>query len=340
MKIRLFAIILTVMILFSFTACSKTDSLPNNEDIPNQEILETEYNPHYSKEDKDKPFIDYAAYDDYGEWSCDRIWVRKTEKTWDSVSEYYGYLDTKGNLVGDWHPVNENTSDRYNYRSLSEAYAAFDKSSANAWNFCRDFVGGFAINSIGTYQDSDGMYTATYCPMLEIVNKNGEVVHSFIPLEYAGDWSSALKYEFNFINYMPIFYVATDAVWTAIGTYGGGEPAMFMIFPEGNDVREVMIEGSTGEDGFYNVDHFYHDLNNRMFKNGYCSMISSLGDKAYLFDEDGKTVFSTEFDYRITNLYADDDVVYMTFIGADGETKYCVEMDFEGNWLNDPEEVK
>ena len=345
MKKRLFAMILSVLMLFLVTACGAKDSLPEGgiapyEDIPNQEIMETEYNPNYSKEGKNKPFIDYAAYDDYGEWHCDRMWVRKTEKTWDSVAEYFGYLDTEGNLVGDWHPVNTNTGDTYNYRSLTEAYAALDQPGISEWKFCRDFVGGFALNSIGTYQDSDGMYTATYCPMLEIVNRNGEIVHSFIPLDYAGpDMYSALEYEFIFVNYLPIFYASTAAVWNADGSYAGESPAMYIIFPEGDDVREVLIQGSTGENGFYNVDHFYWDLNNRMFVNGYCSMISSFGDKAYLFDENGKTVFNVEFDYRITKLYVADDVVNMVFIGADKETEYCVKMDFDGNWLEEPTAV-
>jgi len=346
---RLILILLAAIGILMIAGCARRGHLPGDnppmmEEIPNQEITDQEihdeweeYN--YSKEGKNKPFIPYASFDDYGEWSCDRLWVKKTEKTWDNVGEYYGYIDTEGNLVGEYHPVKQNTSDQYNYRDLNLAYEALMDGELHEWEFCRDFVGGFAINSIGTYQDSDGMYTATYCPMLEIVNKDGEVVHSFIPLDYAGDWSTALKYEFNFINYMPIFYVSTTANWTADGTYAGEIPAMYIIFPMGDQVREVRIEGSYGEEGFYNVDHFLNNLENRMFKNGYCSMIDWDGKRAYLFDENGETVFWYEFDYSITSLYADDDVVYMYFIGADNETTYCVEMDFEGNWLNEPVEV-
>lgn len=342
MKEKLLAGLLSALMLLSLVGCGGKDSLPEGgvapyEDIPDQKITETEYDPNYSKEGKNKPFIDYAVYDDYGEWCCDRMWVRKTEKTWDSVAEYFGYLDRDGSLVGEWHPVKQDLTAEYNYRDLQEAYAALDQPGISEWEFCRDFVGGFALNSIGTYQDSDGMYTATYCPMLEIVNRNGEIVHSFIPLDYAGpDKYSALKYEFNFVNYLPIFYASTAAVWNADGSYAGESPAMYIIFPEDDDVREVLIEGSTGEKGFYNVDHFYYELSNREFINGYCSMISSIGDRAYLFDENGKTVFEVEFDYRITKLYAKDDIVYMHFIGADKETSYCVEMDFDGNWLTEP----
>ena len=65
-------------------------------------------------------------------------------------------------------------------------------------------------------------------------------------------------------------------------------------------------------------------------------MISSFGDRAYLFDKDGKTAFQVEFDYRITKLYANDDMVYMQFIGADEDTTYEVEMDWQGNWLKEP----
>lgn len=348
MKKKTLAALLAALMLFSLAGCGNSGHIPGDnppmmEDIPNQEVdweweakQDEAYNPNYSKEDKNKPFIDYASFDDYGEWSCDRMWVRKTEKTWDSVAEYFGYLDRDGNLVGEWHPVKQDWSDEYNYRDLQEAYMALEQPGISEWEFCRDFVGGFALNSIGTYQDSDGMYTAAYCPMFEIVNKNGEIVHSFIPLDYAGDWASALKYEFNFVNYLPIFYASTAAVWKADGSYAGEAPAMYIIFPEGDDVREVLIEGSTGESGFYNVRHFYSDFSNREFINGYCAMISSFGDRAYLFDKDGKTAFQVEFDYRITKLYANDDMVYMQFIGADEDTTYEVEMDWQGNWLKEP----
>lgn len=40
--------------------------------------------------------------------------------------------------------------------------------------------------------------------------------------------------------------------------------------------------------------------------------------------------------WEITKLYAKEDIVYMHFIGADKETSYCVEMDFDGNWLTEP----
>ena len=344
-------VILAAMGLMMLAGCARRGHLPGDnppmmEEIPNQEIdpeweakQEETYNPHYTKDSRNKPFIDYASFDDYGEWSCDRLWVKKTEATWDSVAEYYGYIDTEGNLVGEWHPVNQDISDQSNYRDLNMAYDALMNDELHGWDYCRDFVGGFAINPIGTYQDSAGMYTATYCPMLEIVNKNGEVVHSFLPLEYARDKSTSMKYEFNFVNYMPIFYVSTAAAWNADGSYAGEVPAMYIIFPEGNDVREVRIEGSYGEGGFYNVDHFMNDLGNRMFVNGYCSMIDWDGSRAYLFDENGKTVFWYEFDYRITQLYVNDEVVSMYFIGADGKTTYCVDMDFNGNWLNEPTAV-
>lgn len=100
--------LLSALMLLSLVGCSGKDSLPEGGIAPDEDILNQGiYDPDYSKDGEDEPSIDYAAYDDYGEWSCDRIWVRKTEKTWDSVAEYFGYLDRDGNLVGDWHPVKQ-----------------------------------------------------------------------------------------------------------------------------------------------------------------------------------------------------------------------------------------
>ena len=340
MKKLIFASVIFA-VLITLAACGRSDMM--NDDVPNQEVdweweqeQDNSYNPNYSKEGKDKPFIDYASYDDYGEWSCDRMWVRKTEKTWDSVTEYLGYIDTNGNPVGEWHPVADR-DDSDNFRNLSDAWMYMDNppNGIHSYEYAYDFKGGFAVNHIGTYQDSGGTYTATYCPILEVTNKNGEIVHRFLPIGYsASDIYDAIKYEFSFVNYLPVFYSGTTAKYSEDGSYLGETTAMYMLLPSGDDITEVLIEGSTGENGWYDTDHFWYDMNNRAFIGDYCSMIS--GGSAYLFDKTGKTVFEIEFDYKITKLYADDETVYMCFIGADNETTYCVEMDFEGNWLTEP----
>ena len=314
------------------------------EDIPNQEIdpeweaqQEEAYNPHYSKEDKNKPFIEYASFDEYGEWSEGFMWVRRTEKSWDKVTEYIGYIDQEGNVVGGWHEFVER-SDKDNFRDIQDAYAYLDAmedevaplSSRSLW----DFQGGFAVKRIQTYQEGDYYATADYYPLLQVMNTKGETVFSFLPLAY--HYTSSFEREFSFVNGLPIFYASTTAVWDG-DRYLGETPAMYVIFPEGDTVRQVLIEGSVGEEGFYDADYFDYDLNNRRFINGYCAMID--WDRAYLFDEEGKTAFEIEFKYRIEKLYAEGDSVFMRFIGADEETTYEVEMDWQGNWLNEPEPV-
>lgn len=348
MKKKILATLLAALMLFSLVGCGNSGHIPGDnppmmEDIPNQEIdpeweaqQEEAYNPHYSKEDKNKPFIEYASFDEYGEWSEGFMWVRRTEKSWDKVTEYIGYIDQEGNVVGGWHEFVER-SDKDNFRDIQDAYAYLDAmedevaplSSRSLW----DFQGGFAVKRIQTYQEGTGI-TGDYYPLLQIMNTKGEIVFSFLPLDYYR--TDTVKQEFSFVNGLPIFYVSTAADWDG-DRYLGETPAMYMIFPEGDTVREFLIEGSVGEEGFYSVDHFVYDLNNRRFANGYCSMID--GDRAYLFDQEGKTAFEIEFKYRIEKLYAEGNSVFMQFIGADKKTTYEVEMDWQGNWLNEPEPV-
>jgi len=345
MKKKTLAALLAALMLFSLAGCRNSGHIPGDnppmmEDIPNQEVdweweakQDEAYNPNYSKEDKNKPFIEYASFDDYGEWSEGFMWVRRTEKSWDKVTEYIGYIDEEGNVVGGWHEIVER-SDSDNFRDLQEAYEYMDAmehevaplSVRSLW----DFQSGFAVKRIQTYQEGTGV-TGDYCPLLQIMNTKGEIVFSFLPLEYYR--YDTLEQEFSFVNGLPIFYASTAAVWDG-NRYLGETPAMYMIFPEGDTIREVLIEGSVGEEGFYDVDHFIYDLNNRRFVNGYCSMID--WKRAYLFDKEGKTAFEVEFEYRIEKLYSDGDSVFMQFIGADEETTYEVEMDWQGNWLKEP----
>ena len=336
MKKRILAALLAVLMMLSLVSCGSSGHIPGDnppelEDIPNQEIdpeWEAEQEQKYEQEQYG---LDLSMYDDHGEWSYDRMWVRKTENTWDSVTEYIGYIDREGNVVGGWHELVER-SDKDNFKDIQEAYAYLDEmedevaplSSRSLWGF----HGGFAVNRIQTFQEGTGA-TGDYYPLLQIMNTKGENIFSFLPLEYYR--TDTIKQEFSFVNGLPIFYVD----WGG-GRYSNGF-AMYILFPEGDTVRRVLIEGSTGENGFYNVNHFVYDLDNRRFVNGYCSMID--WDRAYLFDEEGKTAFEIEFKYCIEKLYAEGDSVFMQFIGADEKTTYEVEMDWQGNWLTEPEPV-
>ena len=131
MKKKTLAALLAVLMML-LVACGNSGHIPGDnppmmEDIPNQEIdweweakQEEAYNPHYSKEDKNKPFIEYASFDEYGEWSEGFMWVRRTEKSWDKVTEYIGYIDQEGNVVGGWHEFVER-SDKDNFRDIQDA---------------------------------------------------------------------------------------------------------------------------------------------------------------------------------------------------------------------------
>ena len=57
-----------------------------------------------------------------------------------------------------------------------------------------------------------------------------------------------------------------------------------------------------------------------------------------LIAENGDHVMECEMDYEVTKLIpsAGEETVKVYFVGAD-DREYVVEMDFDGNWLTDPE---
>ena len=107
MKNKIISTLLVIVVLLCLTACDSNNALNENK-IPD---------------------VDLSMYVEHGEWSCGRVWVKKTEESWDSSNTYVGYLDENGNLVGEWHP-------------------------ASVWSRPNNFVNDFAFVGTGEYEHS------------------------------------------------------------------------------------------------------------------------------------------------------------------------------------------
>ena len=105
MKKKLLAGLLSALTILSLASCgnsgfSSGEYSPETEDVPNQEI-----DPEWEAEQEQiyEYGIDLSMYDDHGEWSNGRMWVHRTDSDWDHSEGYYAYIDTEGNVVGEWH---------------------------------------------------------------------------------------------------------------------------------------------------------------------------------------------------------------------------------------------
>lgn len=305
-KLVFISVIFAVLIML--TACG-------GDDVPNQEVdweweqeQANDYNPNYSKEGKDKPLIDYASYDDYGEWSRDRMWVHKTEESWDAVKSYYGYIDLEGNLVGEWHE--EKTNDNsFEY----EEFIDYNLSTA-PWLIPGDFQGKYAVILCGRYgSTASGSY-------VEVIDIQGNSIARFAP--YFGTYSyktdELMLNDFAEKLSNGVLFWDRDMFEVSMSWIENGQ--FYEKELEGNFMSALDIQEKTN--GYY--PYWYYNSNSNR---------SNFG----LIAENGDNVFENKIDYEVTKLVpsAEAETVSVYFIGVD-EREYVVEMDFDGNWLTEP----
>lgn len=113
-------------------------------------------------------------YDDYGEWSCGRIWVKKTEAIWDSSQSYYGYLDDKGNLIGDWHLVQDRDNSYADYHNKED----YDNSDTTMWKKPYDFKNNYAFILKAHIRHDNNLMGGYGGSCFDIININGDVISS------------------------------------------------------------------------------------------------------------------------------------------------------------------
>lgn len=311
MKKLILAGLLAVLMVFSFTACGGKNSLPEGgiapyEDIPNQEIdpeWEAEQDQKY---DQEQYGIDLSMYDDHGEWSYDRMWVHKTEESWDAVKGYYGYIDREGNLVGEWHEEKTNDNDFEHAEFID-----YDLKTAPWW-VPGDFQGEYAVIRCGSYgSTASGAY-------VEVIDQQGASIARFDP--YFGVYS----YKTNELMVNDFAEkLSNDVLFWDRDMF---EVAMSWI--ENGQYHEKDVEGNLFS---------AHAVQDKI--NGYYPHLYSYDGESDLglINENGDIVFEYEMDYEVTELIpsAESETVSVYFIGVDGR-EYVVEMDFDGNWLTEP----
>lgn len=314
MKKKILAGLMAALMLLSLVACGNSGSIPGDnppefEDIPNQEI-----NPEWEAEQEQKYEqeqygLDLSMYDAHGEWSYDRMWVHKTEESWDAVKGYYGYIDREGNLVGEWHEekTNDNSFERIEFIDYNLETAP--------WWVPGEFQGEYAVIRCGSYGSTgSGAY-------VEVIDQQGFSIVRFAP--YFGTYS----YKSNELMVNDFAEKLSNDVlfWDR----------------ERNDVAMSWIENGQFYEKAIEADFLSaFEIQDKI--NGYYPHLYSYdGESTFgLIAENGDHVFEGEMEYEVTKLIpsADDETVSVYFIGAD-EREYEVVMDFDGNWLADPKLV-
>ena len=321
MKKKALAVLLTALMILSLASCGNSGSIPGDnppefEDIPNQEIdpeWEAEQEQKYEQEQYG---LDLSMYDDHGEWSYDRMWVRKTEESWDAVKGYYGYIDREGNLIGEWHE--ERTNDN-SFRN--EEFLSYELETA-PWRVPGDFQGEYAV----VLCNGSGSTVSSAC--VEVVDMQGNSVGRFAP-------------DFRTYSYK------TDELMLKDFAGKLNEDVLFFDyddFLEDDNIHMMWIENGTLCESVVKTNawsaYWIQDLTNGYypFLYYYKAHYNPSDDDCRfgLIDQNGVEVFYKEWQYEVKEITPlENRTVAIEFIGID-ENKYTAVMDFDGNWVEEP----
>lgn len=269
------------------------------EEMPNQEI-DWEYEQKVDQGLIDKEYgLDLSGYDEHGNWSSGRMWVKKTENSWDAVHTYYGYIDTEGNLVGQWHEVGGI------YYMDKDSLDAFEKDETLAqWKKPADFDGDYAVVNCGDCTEVIDLQGNT------VVKYTYYSVSSYEPKIFA--ITSTLQ--------IHVYIPRTDRDNLHILRIDNGEVTDIAVTEDGSDYMPsyVRLRDSTFTYWFYN---------SILEESEFCT-----------FDLDGNLLVQGTTKYKVVNVYPANDgskTAVLIFVGADTNEWY-VEVDAEGNWLSEP----
>lgn len=316
MKKKMLNALLAALMLLTLAACGNRGTIPGDnppefEDIPNQEI-DPEWEAEQEQKYKQEQYgLDLSMYDAHGEWSYDRMWVHKTEESWDAVKGYYGYIDREGNLVGEWHE--ETTFDN---AFEDEDFLSYELKTA-PWKVPGDFQGEYAV----VLYSGSGSTVSSAC--VEIVDMQGNSIGRFAP-----DFTT-YSYKSNELMVNDFARKLTEEVLF----WDGDKFEVCMSWIENGQFYTRELEGD------YLCALDIQDQINGYYPHWY---YNDIGKWSYygLIAENGDHVFGGKMDYEVTNVIpsAEGETVSVYFIGAD-EREYEVVMDFDGNWLADPKLV-
>ncbi len=321
---KAFALFLSLMLVISLPACTgkpasapsvtfpdvssyvsneaqSSESAQNSdpEEMPNQEV-DWEYEQKVDQGRIDPVYgLDLSEYDDHGAWSSERMWVQKTENSWDSVKTYYGYIDTQGSLVGQWHE--KGWIDEAQLDAFEE-----DPSTLSAWKMPSDFQGNYAVINCGDCS--------------EVIDLQGNTV-----VKYA--YYSVTSFEpkiFQMEDDLQIhfYYPRTD------------HDRLYMMVIESGTANTIPVTTNAWPytpqsikciDGIFT----YYDYNSVLDE----SFFFLLDENGQLLTEGSLQGYEVVLVWPL----ADGTGAQVVFIGVDGN-KWCVDVDAEGNWLGEPEE--
>ena len=316
---KAFALLLAILLVVSQSACGRKstaaasnisssvsretapgESLGQNEteEMLNQEV-DWEYEQKVDQGLNDPAYgLDLSAYDDHGAWSSERMWVQKTENFWDSVKIYYGYIDTEGNLVGQWHE--KGGIDEAELDAFEE-----DPSALSQWTKPGDFQGNYAVVNCGD--------------CTEVIDLQGNTV-----VKYA--YYSVSSFE-------PKVFQIEDDLQVHFYYPRVDRDRLYMLVIESGQANAVPVTTNAWPytpksikriDGIFT----YHEYNSVVDE----SFFFLLDEDGQLLAEGSLPGYEV---IRVQPL-ADGRGAEVVFIGADGN-QWCVDVDVEGTWLGEPE---
>ena len=281
---------------------------------------------------------DLSEYDMIGEWSDGKLWVHKTEGSYDYVEGNFAYIDTDGNLIGQWHSDKE---------WLIPTEFCNDRALVYIGNDLEDQIPicdhGYDQKAYYAVVDENGqerfhfIASLEYQPILNIIHNTDEQ-RLFVNRDV---------HEFKENGYL--FYKTKRCIWEDMDDDDPSTwPKTNILIPDEQDfIRHITLESYTDDvwNGYQMVVEYDLDCFGEEFVNGYLTYQNTYRANGatfldYLyFDLDGNIALDVadHIDYTIQEItdVRDDLTIGVTFVGADGNS-YIVDMDMNGNWLNEP----
>ena len=243
-----------------------------------------------------EPAVDLSAYEKHGNWSCGRIWVQKTDSTWDSSQTVCGYLDEKGQLVGRWHSIDE-------------------------WKYPMDYVNNYALVGIEAK-----FYAANLKPIIamEVIDYNGNTIASLdVHSHYNGNmnyYKSGDITQFNTYGYAFCETAVHEDTYVRSSGY-------CMIGPDGKVTKldsQMDIYSLDDFQGYFSEGYMYYSNKYYFNTSGKLMLDFSDGLERYFGQK-----------YSIITLYPiEDGLAKVVFEGKDGK-KYFIVVDLYGNLLTE-----
>jgi hypothetical protein len=308
--------------LLVLTACNQI-SLPDAQDTFQNDDVDSD--PGDS--------VDLSAYDDHGDWSCNRMWVHKTDSGYDHSEGYYAYIDDTGNLITDWWPD-------------------------DIWIRPFDYDDGTALvyTGIERAEEIGGVVPVScYQPVSYVIlDLDGREISLFTASAYYEYWSEGdgdtwanvdphstdtKLYRYQFNDYGLLFY---DKVYDEKFAYPYYEH--HVIFKDGTDITFEPYTKEFSSGSVYNIERHSATMDSNGFKenfeNGYIVFwdIASSGYIILIYNENGEIVADlSDFSYPVQDVsnVSEDGTVDITFRGKDSNY-YVVTVNMDGEWLNEP----